>query len=61
MLNIDTIFFFLFVFSILVTLRLVLKYVGALLQREPSQVMLSSRELIYFGLSISYIITYIRF
>jgi hypothetical protein len=61
MLNIDTIFFFLFVFSILVSLRLVLKYVGALLQREPSQVILSSRELIYFGLSISYIITYIRF
>jgi len=61
MLNIDTIFFFLFVFSILVSLRLVLKYIGALLQREPSQVLLSSRELIYFGLSISYIITYIRF
>ena len=33
----------------------------ALLQKEPTQVRLGSRELIYLGLSISYIFTYIHF
>lgn len=61
MLNINTIFFFLFIFSVLVLLRTVFKYIGALLQKEPNQVLISGRELIYLGLSISYIITYIRF
>jgi hypothetical protein len=61
MLNINTIFFFLFIFSVLVLLRTVFKYIGALLQKEPKQVLISGRELIYLGLSISYIITYIRF
>jgi hypothetical protein len=61
MLNINVIFFFLFIFSDLVLLRTVFKYIGALLQREPKQVPVGSRELIYIGLSISYIFTYIHF
>lgn len=61
MLNVNVIFFFLFIFSILVSLRTVFKYIGALLQRDPQQVKISSRELIYIGLSISYIFTYIHF
>lgn len=61
MLNINVILFFLFIFSILVLLRTFFKYIGALLHKEPKQVLISGRELISLGLSISYIVTYIRF
>lgn len=57
--NIDTIYFFIFVFSILVTFRHVARFIGALLQKEPKPMVYGSRDLIYLGLSLSYIITYI--
>lgn len=57
--NIDTIYLFVFVFTILVSLKNVTKFIGALLQREPKPLVYSNRELIFLGLSISYIITYI--
>ena len=57
--NIDTIYLFVFVFTILVSLKNVTKFIGALLQKEPKPLVYSNRELIFLGLSISYIITYI--
>lgn len=58
MLNLESIFVFILVFSILVLIKHVFKFMSALLQREPKPVILSNRELIYLGLSLSYIITY---
>jgi hypothetical protein len=57
--NIETIYLFVFVFTILVLLRSVTKFVSALLQKEPKPLVYSNRELIALGLSISYLITYI--
>ena len=59
--NIESIYFFILVFTILVSLKNVLKFMGALLQREPKPLDYSNRELIFLGLSVSYIITYIFF
>lgn len=61
MLNISTLFFFVFVFTILVVIRNTFKFMGALLQKEPQPVVMSNGELIFLGLSISYIITYLYF
>lgn len=57
--NIDTIYFFIFVFTILVTLLNVLKFLRALLQKEPKPLVLSNRELFLLGVSISYLVTYL--
>lgn len=57
--NIESIFFFLLVFSILVVLKNLTKFVSTLLQNEPKPLVLSDRELINLGLTLSYIITYI--
>jgi len=57
--NINTIYFFIFVFTILVALSNVLKFLRALLQKEPKPLVLSNRELLLLGVSISYFITYI--
>lgn len=59
--NIESVYFFILVFTILVSLKNVLKFMSALLQREPKPLDYSNRELIFLGLSISYIITYIFF
>jgi hypothetical protein len=57
--NIDTIYLFIFVFTILVSFKNVIKFMSALLQTEPKPLEYSDRELFLLGLSISYIITYI--
>jgi hypothetical protein len=57
--NIDTIYLFTFIFSILVSLKNVTKFISALLQKEPEPLFYSNRELIFLGISISYIITYL--
>jgi hypothetical protein len=57
--NIGTIYLFIFVFTILVTLKNVTKFLRALLQKEPKPLVYSNRELIFLGLSLSYIITYL--
>ena len=59
--NIESVYFFILVFTILVSLKNVLKFMSALLQREPKPLDYSNRELIFLGLSVSYIITYIFF
>ena len=57
--NINTIYFFIFVFTRLVALSNVLKFLRVLLQKEPKPLVLSNRELLLLGVSISYFITYI--
>lgn len=57
--NIDTIYLFIFVFTILVSLKNVIKFIGALLQEQPKPLVYSNRELFLLGASISYIITYL--
>jgi hypothetical protein len=57
--NIDTIYFFICVFTILLVLKHIVKFLGALLPKEPKPLIYGKLELIYLGLSISYIITYI--
>jgi len=57
--NIDTIYLFIFVFTILVTSLNVLKFLRALSQKEPTPLVLSGRELFLLGVSISYLITYL--
>jgi len=57
--NIDTIYLFIFVFTILVTLMNVLKFLSALLQKEPKPLVLGNRELFLLGISMSYLITYL--
>jgi hypothetical protein len=57
--NLNSIFLFIFVFSILILIRGLGKVIGALSQKVPIVVVFSDRELILLGTSISYIITYI--
>lgn len=59
--NLESIYFFIFVFTILVTLKNFTKFLGALLQSEPKPLVYSNKELIMLGLSISYVITYYLF
>jgi hypothetical protein len=57
--NIDTIYLFIFVFTILVSFKNVTKFISALLSREPKPLVYNNGELILLGISISYIITYL--
>lgn len=57
--NIETLYLFIFVFTIFVTLKNITKFIGALLQSTPKPMVFSDKELLYLGLSISYILTYI--
>ena len=59
MLNVDAVFYYTFVFSILVISRILFKFLGTLLQKEPKPLVYNNRELILLGVSISYIITYL--
>jgi hypothetical protein len=58
MLNVETFFLFIFILSILNIVRTLLNFLRSLLQTPPERYMVSSRELTFIGLSISYIITY---
>ena len=57
--NVDSIYFFIFVFSTLVIFKNLNKVVSTLMQKEVKPLNFSNRELITLGLSISYVITYI--
>jgi hypothetical protein len=56
MLSINTIFLFVFIFSMLVVLRNLVRLIGTLLGNE---IKFTNRDLLFFGLSISYVLTYI--
>ena len=57
--NIDAIYFFIFVFAILVSLKNFIRFVSTLLQDKPQKLVYSNRELISLGMAISYILTYL--
>jgi hypothetical protein len=59
MFNIDNLFFFILIFSVLVVLRTTVRLIGTLSQNSDVQVLKSDRELVILGLTISYIITYL--
>jgi|694.fasta_scaffold28975_13 hypothetical protein len=57
--DINTLYLFVFIFSILVILRSVIKLISSLFKEVPEKYSLYYGELIFLGLSISYITTYI--
>jgi len=57
--NYNNIFLLIVVFSILIILRTVFKFISSLLQNPPQKMVFSSKELFLIGLSISYFLTYI--
>lgn len=56
---INIIFFYILIFSILAVSRTSFKLIVTLLQETPQKFELSGRALIFLGLFVSYIITYI--
>jgi hypothetical protein len=59
MLDINNIFLFIFIFSLLGVLRVVIKTVVSLFRDPPTPGELTTRETIVFGLFLSYALTYI--
>jgi hypothetical protein len=59
MLDINNIFLFVFIFSILGVFRVFFKLFVSLFGNPPKKLELSNKETILFGLFISYIITFI--
>lgn len=59
MYTIDAIFLFVFIFALLNVSRLVFRFIIALTKNPPEQFTLNGRELMFFGLSLSYILTYL--
>jgi hypothetical protein len=59
MYTLDTIFLFVFIFSVLNIIRTFFGFISALVKNPPEHFILYGRELIFFGLSLSYIITYL--
>jgi len=59
MLNIETIFLFIFVLSILNVAKHLFKFLTSLLQQNPQPMRISSGEVFLLMISISYIITFV--
>lgn len=57
--NLDTIFLFVFIFSVLTVIRMVFRFIRALSLTPPTKLVLSGRELIFLGLSVTYCLTYL--
>jgi hypothetical protein len=57
--NLDSIFLFIFIFSVLTVVRTVFRFVSALSQSPPTKLVLSGRELISLGLAVTYTLTYL--
>jgi len=55
----NTIYLFVFIFSMLTVLRTVFTFIVSLLQESPQKLVLTNRELIFLAISISYCLTYI--
>jgi hypothetical protein len=51
--------FFLFIFTLLIVLRISIKFLNSLLSTPPKSLIIGSRELTIIGISIAYIITFI--
>jgi hypothetical protein len=59
MTNIYTIYLFVFIFSILSMSRIFFKFIISLLQTDPKPMVFSGREIFFYGLIITYIITFL--
>jgi hypothetical protein len=59
MYSLETIFLFIFIFTILFVTRITFKFITTLMKNPPEQFVLLRRELVFFGLSLSYILTYL--
>jgi len=59
MTSVDTIYLFIFIFSIIAVIRVSFKFIFSLLQPQPTKLEISSRENFLIGLFITYIITYL--
>jgi hypothetical protein len=59
--NIESIYYFIFIFSLLVIAKNKIKFISALLSENPKPLGIGNGELIILGLSISYIFTYLKF
>ena len=59
MINIDTLLVFLFIFSILSTINIIFKFFVLILQNPPQKLILTLNETLYYGLCLSYIITFL--
>jgi hypothetical protein len=57
--NLDTIFLFIFIFSVLTVVRTVFRFIRALSLTPPTRLVLSGRELIFLGLAVTYCLTYL--
>jgi len=57
--NLDSIFLFIFIFSVLTVLRTVFRFISTLSQKLPTKLVLSGRELIFLGLAVTYCLTYL--
>jgi|694.fasta_scaffold00190_52 hypothetical protein len=59
MTNIDTLYLFVFIFSIISITRIFLKFIISLLQTDPKPILFSNREIFLYGLFLTYIITFL--
>lgn len=59
MLNIGTLFLFVFIWSCLVVIRSLFLILGSMFAREPKPVKMTKMELHIISVTISYIITYL--
>jgi len=59
MTKIDNLFFFIYIFSCLSVVNLIYNFIINLTQSRPNKFHLNKYQLIFYGVSISYIITYI--
>ena len=57
--NLDRIFLFIFIFSVLTVVRTVFRFISTLSQTLPTKLVLSGRELIFLGLAVTYCLTYL--
>jgi hypothetical protein len=57
--NLDSVYLFLFIFSLLNVFRVIISFISALFQNPPQRFVLSDKALIFLGLSISYCLTYL--
>ena len=58
MVNIDTIFLFLFVFSIITIKKVILQFLILIKNDQPRTLQFKKVELTLYGIALSYIITY---
>jgi hypothetical protein len=57
--NIETIYLFFFIFSVLFNTRILFKFVISVLQTPPKKLELTKKELLTIAITLSYLLTYI--